>query len=58
MLERTNNFFELFFSNRGTTISKIVNRLTCFKGDISSMDGAALNNYRRSKNVLYDDVCM
>ena len=58
MLKRTDNFFQLFFSNRGTTISKIVNRLTCFKEDISSMDGAALNNYRRSKNVLYDDVCM
>ena len=58
MLERTDNFFVLFFSNRGTTISKIVNKLTCFKEGTSSMDGAALHNYRRSKNILYDDVCM
>ncbi len=57
MLERADNFLQTFFSNRNTTVSKISSMLSIFKQETSA-DAATLNNYRRSKNVLYDDVCM
>ena len=57
MLERADNFLQTFFSNRSTTVSKISSMLSILKQETFT-DAATLNNYRRSKNVLYDDVCM